>query len=143
MDRPSLPRTRPSSRTTTPDTARRGRSNQGQPRPGTVASRSKTAPERERAPFRSTSQPDQQPVTALWERYHEARDAGDARSKERLRNELVEHYLPLVKNAAERLLRTLPKSLRTLPHLCVSKSSTLRAAPMQRAVVKTPRHAFG
>lgn len=111
MNRPSLPRTQPASRTATPATVRRGRSNQGQPRPSIVASCSKPDPERERASSRPASKPEQQPITALWERYHEARDAGDEQSTEHLRNELVEHYLPLVKNAAERLLRTLPNSV--------------------------------
>lgn len=111
MNRPSLPRTQPASRTATPATVRRGRSNQGQPRPSIVASCSKPDPEQERASSRPASKPEQQPITALWERYHEARDAGDEQSTEHLRNELVEHYLPLVKNAAERLLRTLPNSV--------------------------------
>lgn len=109
MELPSQPRKQPASRTSTPDASRRARSNQGQPRPSIVASYSKHGPER--APLRPTSGLDQESLTALWKRYHEARDAGNEVSTARFRNELVEHYLPLVKSAAERLLRTLPNSV--------------------------------
>ncbi|MEE2939791.1 MAG: FliA/WhiG family RNA polymerase sigma factor [Planctomycetota bacterium] len=111
MERPSQPRTRPTSRTSTPGLARRGRSNQGRPRASIETSYSKPGPKRERAPLRPTPEPDQSSVTELWKRYREARERGDEANTARSRNELVEHYLPLVKSAAERLLRTLPSSV--------------------------------
>lgn len=55
----------------------------------------------------------QEPAEALWRRYRAASDdsRGDPSDVETLRNELIEHYYPLVKYVAERLSQTLPKSI--------------------------------
>jgi len=82
-----------------------------QPRPRRTPPRVTPSPKRDRAPRSAAAEPRKQSVTALWKRYHEAQGAGDAESTARWRNELIEHYLPLVKSSAERLLRTLPNSI--------------------------------
>ena len=88
------------------------------PKPAsTAASRNRTAsaPRARRQTPRSQTHragtPDAQATTQLWERYRAARDANDEVAMERWRNELMERYLPLVRGAAERLLRTLPNSI--------------------------------
>ena len=57
------------------------------------------------------SDPASASTTQLWHRYQAAREADDAALIERSRNDLMERYLPLVRGAAERLLRTLPNSV--------------------------------
>ena len=55
--------------------------------------------------------PDRAATHARWERFEAARASGETLQIERLRNELVERYMPLVRGSAERLLRTLPNSV--------------------------------
>ena len=111
MKRPSMPSTKLSPRTLEPGANSRARSTQGRPRSSRAAARVMPAPRRSRVPRSSVSEPRKQPVSAIWKRYHEAREEGHEESTERWRNELMEHYLPLVKSSAERLLRTLPNSI--------------------------------
>lgn len=106
MKRLSSHPSKPSSTTAKPNADGRVRSAPGHPR-----SRAASAPPRDRTPRRPASQPRRQSVTALWKRYHEARDAENEESTARWRNELIEQYLPLVRSSAERLLRTLPNSI--------------------------------
>lgn len=112
MNRPNSPLTKKrTSANSDLDPVGRARSTPDHPRSRCAAPRAMPSPRRDRAPRSLASEPRKQSATALWQRYHEARDAGDEERTEQWRNELVEHYLPLVKSAAERLLRTLPNSI--------------------------------
>jgi RNA polymerase sigma factor for flagellar operon FliA len=53
------------------------------------------------------------PTEDLWELYQEARGRGAAGEEdvEKIRNELMERHLPLVRYIADRLLQTLPRSI--------------------------------
>jgi len=52
-----------------------------------------------------------QETEEIWRQLSEARAAGNLGEQERLRNDLIERYYPLVKKVAGRLLQTLPKSV--------------------------------
>jgi RNA polymerase sigma factor for flagellar operon FliA len=52
-----------------------------------------------------------QETEELWRQLNVARAAGNESELERLRNDLIERYCPLVKQIAVRLLQTLPKSV--------------------------------
>ncbi|MDG1986004.1 MAG: FliA/WhiG family RNA polymerase sigma factor [Planctomycetota bacterium] len=71
----------------------------------------RTAAPREETQRPGRKGPDRAATDALWERFEAARASGETLQIERLRNELVERYMPLVRGSAERLLRTLPNSV--------------------------------